>query len=286
MLLVTCYLLLISMPELPDLEVLKENIWHQFGGHAVSDVYARQEKDKLVSKLKNQKLIGITRRGKFLIFAFGRDEAAIKAELVLHLMLNGRLTVEAAGHSRPGLARQPSQARRPGTVLLAIEFDHAKELRLTDHTFWAKYWLGSDGHLDKLGVEPLSPDFTEAWFAGQVQKSRSRIKPLLMKQEFIAGLGNAYTDEALFAAKIDPAREAKKLGADEIATLFHAIKKVIPWGIEQIKKTVGSEVKEDEKRAFMKVYRKVGQECPRCGKMIQEAKLQGRDTFFCSNCQK
>ncbi len=274
------------MPELPDLEVLKENIWQQFGGHTVSDVYARQEKDKLISKLKNQKLVGITRRGKFLIFAFGKDEATIKAELVMHLMLNGRLTVEPAGHSRPGLARQPSQARRPGTVLLAIEFDNRKELRLTDHTFWAKFWLGSDGRLDKLGVEPLSPDFTEAWFAKHIQKSRGKIKPLLMKQEFIAGLGNAYTDEALFAAQINPSREAKKLGADEISTLYYAIKKVIPWGIEQIKKTVGDEVKEDEKRAFMKVYRKTGQKCPRCGKMIKETKLQGRDTFYCGNCQK
>lgn len=262
------------MPELPDLEVLKENIWQQFGGHAVSDVYARQEKDKLISKLKNQKLVGITRRGKFLIFAFGKDEATIKAELVMHLMLNGRLTVVSAGSSRPG------------TVLLAIEFNHAKELRLSDHTFWAKFWLGSDGHLDKLGVEPLSPDFTDTWFAGRVQKSRGKIKPLLMKQEFIAGLGNAYTDEALFAAKINPSREAKKLGADEISTLYHAIKKVIPWGIEQIKKTVGSKIKEDEKRAFMKVYRKAGRECPRCGKMIKETKLQGRDTFYCGNCQK
>ncbi len=274
------------MPELPDLEVLKENIWRHFGGKTVSDVYARQGKDNLAAKLKNQKLAGVTRRGKFLIFAFGRDEANIKAELVLHLMLNGRLTVESAGSSRPGLARQPSQTRRPGTVMLALEFDSDQELRLTDHTFWAKFWLGSNGHLDKLGVEPLSLDFTEEWFAKYIQKSRGRIKPLLMKQEFIAGLGNAYTDEVLFAAMIDPAREAKKLGADEIAALYQSIKRIIPWGIENIKKTVGVAVKEDEKRVFMKVYRKVGQPCPRCGKIINETKLQGRDTFYCRNCQK
>mgnify|MGYP000882752787 CR=1 FL=1 len=262
------------MPELPDLEVLKENIWRHFGGQTVSDVYARQERGRLVSKLKNQKLAGITRRGKFLIFAFGQNEADLKAELVLHLMLNGRLSVEAAGRARPG------------TVLLALEFDRAEELRLTDQTFWAKYWLGANGHLDKLGLEPLSDDFTEDWFAKRVQKSRGRIKPLLMKQEFIAGLGNAYTDEALFAARIDPAREAKKLGADEIAELHQAIKKVIPWGIAQVKKSVGAAIKEDEKRVFMKVYRRAGQPCPRCGNIIKETKLQGRDTFYCGKCQQ
>src|SRR5690606_6733954 len=137
-------------------------------------------------------------------------------------------------------------------VLLALEFDRKSELWLTDHTFWAKYWLGGNGHLDKLGVEPLSDDFTEDWLAKNLQRSRSRIKSLLMKQEFIAGLGNAYTDEALFAARIDPARAAKTLGADEIAALYHSIRQVIPWGIEQIKKKVGRAVAEDEKRAFMK----------------------------------
>ena len=135
-------------------------------------------------------------------------------------------------------------------------------------------------------MEPLSDDFSEDWLAKNLQTSRRRIKPLLMKQEFIAGLGNAYTDEALFAARIDPVRVAKTLGADEIAVLYQAIRQVIPWGIEQIKKTVGTAVAEDEKRAFMKVYRRAGQKCPRCGKMIKEIKLQGRDTFYCGHCQK
>jgi formamidopyrimidine-DNA glycosylase len=262
------------MPELPDLEVLKENILRQFGERRVIDVYARRGAGQLAPKIVGQKLVGLTRRGKFLIFAFGKSEISVGAELVVHLMLNGRLTVAE------------TSAERAGIVLLALVFENHQELRLSDYTFWAKFWLGSNGHLDKLGVEPTSSDFTLDFFRTHLQKSRCQVKPLLMKQEFIAGLGNAYTDEALFAAKISPNRLAKSLSAEEIKLLYNSIKKVIPWGITQIKKVVGYRVAEDEKRAFMKVYRKGGGKCPRCGGKIQEVKLGGRDTFFCEECQR
>jgi formamidopyrimidine-DNA glycosylase len=262
------------MPELPDLEVLKENILKKFRGATVTALVARRDQETLAAKIVGTKLVGITRRGKYLVFSFGRDVANISAELVLHLMLNGRLTTATAG------------AAVPGTQLLSLTFDNREELRLNDRTFWSKVYLGANGHLDKLGVEPDSPDFSLEYFTKKISRSRGQIKPLLMKQEFIAGLGNAYTDEALFRARIRPEQAGNLLTGDQIQALFNAIKEIIPWGITEIKKTVGTEVMEDEERLFMSVYRREHQPCPICRAKIIATRVGGRDTFYCPQCQK
>jgi len=262
------------MPELPDLEVLKENILKKFRGATVTNVTARREQETLAGKIVGTKLVGITRRGKYLVFSFGNDIANISAELVLHLMLNGRLTTAPVGTAVVG------------TQLLSLTFDKREELRLNDRTFWSKVYLGGNGHLDKLGQEPDSPDFSLDYFAKKIRRSRGQIKPLLMKQEFIAGLGNAYTDEALFRARIRPEQAANRLTASQVESLFKAIKDVIPWGIREIKKTVGAEVKEDEDRLFMNVYRREHQPCPVCNAKIVATRVGGRDTFYCPQCQK
>jgi len=263
-----------QMPELPDLEVLKKNILKKFRGQKVVSVSARKNQSELSNALEGTKLVGITRRGKFLILAFGENETEIKQELILHLMLHGRLTSVAA--------TEPSQ----GTQVLAITFQNNEDLRLNDRSFWSKFWLGVNGHLDKLGVEPDSDDFTREYFDKKVAKSRGQIKPLLMKQEFIAGMGNAYTDEALFRAKVRPDEKANKLTPEQRQSLWQAIKEVLPWGIGEIEKVVGAQILEDEDRDFMNIYRKANEPCPVCGTKIVQTKIGGRDTFYCPKCQQ
>ncbi len=262
------------MPELPDLEVLKNNILKKFRGAEVTAIQARRNQAELEKALLKTKLVGITRRGKYLVLAFGDTVTDIKQELILHLMLHGRLTSTNSGTAAKG------------TQVLAITFDNKEDLRLDDRTFWSKFWLGVDGHLDKLGVEPDSDDFTFDYFYQKLQKSRGQIKPLLMKQEFIAGLGNAYTDEALFKAKIRPDEKANKLSEAQAKSLWQAIKEVLPWGISEIEKAVGDQVLEDEDRKFMNVYRKENQPCPVCQTKIVQTRVGGRDTFYCPKCQK
>lgn len=262
------------MPELPDLEVLKKNILKKFRGLEVVSISARKNEAELKEALVGTKLVGITRRGKFLVLAFGKNEAEIEHELILHLMLHGRLSSVQA--------KEPAK----GTQVLAITFTNNDDLRLDDRTFWSKYWLGVNGHLDKLGVEPDSDDFTQEYFDQKVAKSRGQIKPLLMKQEFIAGLGNAYTDEALFKAKIRPDEKANKLTPRQRQELLQVIKQVLQWGISEIEKVVADRILEDEERKFMNVYRKANGPCPVCGTMIVQTRVGGRDTFYCPKCQK
>ncbi|EKD49519.1 MAG: hypothetical protein ACD_63C00115G0006 [uncultured bacterium] len=261
------------MPELPDLEVLRENILKKFLGKKVVFVRARKNTASLHSKIRGKKLVGITRRGKYLVLAFGFTVTDIFCELVLHLMLNGRLV--------------SFNEKEPigGIDLFVIRFENGEDLRLRDRTFWAKYWVGSDGKLDKLGVEPLSNEFTLDFFKKKLEKSRTKIKPLLMKQEFIAGIGNAYTDEALFDAKIHPKTSANKLDDEKVKKLYNSIKKVLSNGIKKVKEAVGSKIFEDEDRKFMKIYRKASSPCPRCGEKIRMTKVGGRDTFYCPLCQ-
>lgn len=262
------------MPELPDLEVIKNNALKKFQGEVVNSLRSRRDIQELQAKIVGQKLAGITRRGKYMVFSFGEDQTQISCELVLHLMLHGRLST----------VRTTDKHLR--SEILSLSFGNGQDLRLTDRSSWAKYWLGVNGKLDKLGVEPISNDFTYEYFKQKLEKSRSKIKPLLMKQEFIAGLGNAYTDEALWRAKIHPDMIAKSLSEEQCCQLYQSIKDVLQWGIEKIKEIVGDEVWEDEKREFMNVYRKTFQPCPICSTKINQTSTGGRDTFYCPSCQE
>lgn len=255
------------MPELPELEVLKHNILAKLKGEKVVSVYARKDRAMLSSALAGKILGDIARRGKYLIFKFGDHT------LLLHLLLSGRIFYKK------------HKEEKKGTTILAIEFENGYDLRVEDRRFWTKVMLDDEKILDKLGPEPYSDKFSFEYFKGKVQKSRSLIKPLLMKQEFIAGIGNAYVDELLFDAGINPRMYANMLNDKKVQKLYNSIKKILKWAIEETKKSVGNEVMEDEARNFTKVYRKEGQKCPHCQSSIKMIEVNGRDTFYCLKCQ-
>jgi formamidopyrimidine-DNA glycosylase len=138
--------------------------------------------------------------------------------------------------------------------------------------------------LKGLGPEADRLSFDE--FIEILKKSRlGRIKPLLMDQKKIAGIGNAYVDEILWKSKIHPNKTASLLTDAQIKTLYGNISEVLKWGVEESTKDVGEELAESE-RSWMNVYRKKGKPCPVCRTSIEQIKVVGRDTFYCRKCQK
>ena len=147
-----------------------------------------------------------------------------------------------------------------------------------------------DEIVGKLGPEPLDDDFAPADFVALLSARRGMIKPLLLNQRFMAGVGNIYADEALFAARIHPKRKADTLTAEEIKRLYHAIRQVLAQGIQNQGSTfsdyLDAEGREGRNQEYLQVFRHTGQPCPRCGMPIQRTVVGGRGTYFCPRCQK
>jgi formamidopyrimidine-DNA glycosylase len=192
------------------------------------------------------------------------------------------------------ILHQPSDPVAANTRLI-LDIDDGRQLRMNDDNGYAKVQLLPGGDLtkalklDELGPDPTAPDFTLADLAARLGKRRGRIKSLLLDQHFLSGLGNIYVDEALFRAKVHPAREANKLSDEEIERLYTAIREVLLRGIELRGTTIATfrDVL-GRKGGFqneLKVFRRRGKPCPRCGTKIVLTQLGGRDTHFCPNCQ-
>jgi len=144
----------------------------------------------------------------------------------------------------------------------------------------------------KLGIEPLDENFTPEVFIRMMRKKKNKIKSLLMKQEFITGLGNIYVNEVLYRANMHPLRAASSLTEEEIGKLFREIKFVLSEAVEFRGSTVADEAYRDtdgEKGKFaekLQVYARKGKLCVKCGSILEVIKIEGRSTFICPQCQK
>lgn len=268
------------MPELPDLEVIKENLNKKILGFEVREVtFLKKSSGKPSPEVIQEGLIGerlilIGRRGKFLKFGFQNGSL-----LLAHLMLEGQLEIKSAG-----------ETREKGTCA-CIDFKEGKSLHFIDPRGWTKLFFYppqqalEPEELSNLGPEPLTPEFTPEYFREGIGKFRGTVKMALMDQEFISGIGNAYSDEILFSAKISPLKPAKELTEREKDLLLKCIRETLLWGIEETKTRIGEGVR-GEIREFMRVHRKEGEPCPRCGTKIQRIEVEGRGTYFCPRCQK
>jgi formamidopyrimidine-DNA glycosylase len=268
------------MPELPDLEVFKQNLLKLAINKVITEGGCNAPKSLINSSLSdftrittNEKFTDVNRRGKHLIFSLSS-----KAKLVLHLMLHGKFE-----YGSKTTDHAPSEC-------FWFAFSDGNELKVIDRTRWVKLEVQKEGNLEKSkllkGLGPEADEIGLKEFRKIIKSSRlGRIKPILMDQKKIAGLGNAYTDEILWKSKIHPNRTASLLKDAEIKTLHANIKKVLDWGIENNKKEVGNKLCES-KRGWMNVYRKKSKECPKCRTKIKQTKVNQRDTFYCPKCQK
>nr|MDO8133684.1 DNA-formamidopyrimidine glycosylase family protein [Candidatus Njordarchaeum guaymaensis] len=269
------------MPELPDLEYLREFLSSKLIGVAVVELKVLRpivvrcgNPDRFSSTLKGSSFKVIRRRGKFLVFSF--DSGAL---IVVNAMLSGRIHYRKIGEFDRG------------KFFLSITLNNGMELRYSDETSMGKIYLlenekalGSVPKYAKLGAEALDPNLTAQKFSTLVKHFPWEAKDVLTYQSFIAGIGNAYSDEILFDARISPFKKCDSLSPEERERLYSSMRKVLTEAIETIRMRVGENI-QIEVRDFLKVHGKAGQPCPVCGTKISEVKANGRKTNFCRTCQ-
>lgn len=268
------------MPELPDLAVFKQNLLKFTIDKVIINAGCNATKSLINTSVNdfkdavvNQRFKDIEQRGKHLIFSLSNE-----SKLILHLMLHGKFEYGA---------KTKDHAL---SECFWFVFKDQNELKIIDRTRWVKLEILKDGDLANSnllkGLGPEADEISLREFTKILKASRlGRIKPLLMNQKKIAGIGNAYTDEILWKSKIHPNRTSSLLKDNEIKTLHQNIKKVLAWGIANNKKEVGDKLCES-KRQWMNIYRKKAKPCPNCGTLIKETKVNQRDTFYCPKCQK
>ena len=224
-------------------------------------------------QIKNQQIKDIYRRGKFIVFDFERCIMAV------HLRMTGKLYV------------QSKIDRSKKHVSLYLSFND-KYLIFEDTRKFGRFYLynGIEYLNNKLGIEPFWKYFTEKWLIDNLQKKSRQMKQLLLDQSFIVGLGNIYTDEALWYAKIHPLSKSDEIPIRKIKELYKAIKKVLSDSIEMGGSTIRDYTYDysyvGNYALKLKAYGRNNKKCKRCSTLITKYKIAQRGTFVCTKCQK
>ncbi len=267
------------MPELPDLEHIKDVLNRRLEGRRVERVkilrplVLRCLQEQLISTVEGNQLQSVRRRGKFLLLPFA------DGTLTFHLMLSGRFQ----------LAQRKDRLR--SRTCLILDFAGGQELRYFDPKFMGRIYLAQQGDFSRIPQYlELGPDALDEYpsleeFKSRLCHFRGMIKNVLTNQKFLAGIGNAYADEVLFAARLSPLRKRSNLSAGEVTSLHQAISLVLAEAIRIIREKIGERI-EAEGRAFFKVHRRGGSPCPVCGTPLTEVSPNRQITTFCRNCQK
>lgn len=280
------------MPELPEVETIVNDLKKELIGRSFVNVWTDARniiKEKSVTdfakKVTNKKIVDIRRRGKNILIYL--DDGNI---LLIHQKISGHLLL-AKWEFKNGqwIAPQGPLSDDPMNKYLHVvmSLDDGRQLALSDPRKFAKMEILRDDKID-VGLEPLEIDYPT--FRKLFIKKRGKIKQLLMKQDFIAGIGNIYASEILFEAKIHPEQEVARLEEEDFKNIFKSMQSILKESI-RLRGDSFSDFRtiNGGKGGFqnvMKVYQKDGQLCLNCGTKIQRINLGGRGTFFCPNCQK
>ncbi len=270
------------MPELPEVETIKNELLPHIVGRRVTSVtlfwegLVRQPSVKeFYSRLIGQRLTGLTRRGKYLIFSLSSGEV-----LIIHLRMTGSLLLK------------PASAEVGKFIRAILHLDKETGLHFRDPRKFGVMWLVEDASIivNKLGPEPLEAGFTPQVLAQRLANRTAPIKALLCDQPCIAGIGNMYADEALFAAGIHPLRLGGSLASEEVEHLHQAIQRVLWSAIGNKGASVDSYFRPDGALGtahfqFQVAHRLGGKLCPLCGTPIERIVVRNRGTYFCPKCQ-
>lgn len=273
------------MPELPEVETIVRDLQR-------SDIIGKSIKKVVVfwprsigepkvadfcSQLINETIVDITRRGKFIVFTLSRQT------LLVHLRMTGKFSLSEGRSSISSHER------------VRLGLSDGRWLHYEDQRKFGKWYLIShlEARLGELGLEPLSTDFSYQAFRTLLQKSSQQIKPFLLNQKHIVGLGNIYVDESLWEAKIHPQKKANTLSESKIKALYAAIPMVLKKGIENMGTSLGSKQanyfsvsgRRGNHQSHLKVFRRDGRPCPRCQTKIIKIFVAQRGTHLCPNCQ-
>jgi len=273
------------MPELPEVETVRRTLQQLIVGKRIERVTVRlariiqyPEPEPFCHALVGQTFREVGRRGKFLRFHL--DNLA----LISHLRMEGRYGLYA------------STEEMEAHTHVIFHFDDNTELRYKDVRQFGTmhlYPLGSEldrPPLIKLGIEPLDPNFSFAVFQRLIMNRSTKIKPWLLNQEYIVGIGNIYVDESLFRARIHPERTADSLSRIELRRLYRAIVDILSQAVEaggsSIKSYVNGQGEMGMFQQQLLIYGRKQEPCVKCGYPIEKMVVAGRGTHYCARCQK
>ena len=273
------------MPELPEVEALATFLTEVGRGRVikrvdVASLSALKTYDPPVDALHGKALGEVSRRGKFLLLPTEPDGPW----LVLHLARSGWLKW------RDSFPKGPAKLNPKGPLALRVRFEDGSGFDATEAATekrLAAYVVRSPDdveHVSTLGPDPLSEEFTVDRLASLLSGSGSQIKGVLTDQRVIAGIGNAYSDDALHAARLSPFKPANKLTADEVATLHEALITVLRDAVERSAGLPAAGLK-TEKRSGMRVHGRTGEACPACGDKVREVSFATKSLQYCATCQ-
>jgi formamidopyrimidine-DNA glycosylase len=271
------------VPELPEVETIRRDLLPRVVGRTFSHIHIVPGAERIVQwpspaefarALAGRRIEDVSRRGKYLLFHLSDGRY-----LIVHLRMTG-----AVLHRLKGAAEDPY-------LRICFSLDDSSELRYTDLRKLGSMWLVEE---PEPVVGKLGPDALEG-LTGQALRSltdgrSAPIKAVLMDQQALAGLGNIYSEEALFMAGIHPRRPAKSLAGDESRRLGKTIREVVLEAMghrgSSFRDYVDVEGREGQHQWHVKVYRRTGEPCYNCGTPIERIKVGGRSTHFCPRCQR
>ncbi|GAC1369655.1 MAG: bifunctional DNA-formamidopyrimidine glycosylase/DNA-(apurinic or apyrimidinic site) lyase [Actinomycetota bacterium] len=286
------------MPELPEVEVLRRDLEREVVGRTIAGAKVQVTPNslriirrhaacgELEGPLTGARITGIRRRGKYLLFDLdfpgsGVGEPGPDLALIVHLGMSGQLLHEAT------LA-----PLRPHTHLV-FDLGGGSQLRYVDpRAFGVLFVTTPDApELAHIGLDPLNGELTAKRFSARLAGHKMKLKAFLMDQRFVAGIGNIYSDEALFRARLHPFRMCDTLSPAEARRLYRAIREVLTAAIVHRGTSAEDAQYRDLHGAtgqhsyFLEVYQRQGQACRHCGRTIQRARWTNRHSHFCPRCQ-
>jgi formamidopyrimidine-DNA glycosylase len=291
------------MPELPEVETIVRDLRKKVLGRTFVDAWT--DFKKMIKKPKDfrefkkaiigKKIKTIRRRGKNILFKLSDNKTLlIHQKLTGHLLL-GKWKFEK-GKWVPLIKGPLSEDPMNRFLHLIFYLDNGQMLALSDLRKFAKVELWDDKELTEskefkeLGAEPLEKSFTFEKLKEVLKNKKGKIKQVLMDQSVIAGIGNIYSDEILWEAKIHPLKDVSKLSDVELKKIYLAIKKILPLAIKLQGESISDFRTLSGERGYYdkarKVYRREGKKCSRCGTIIKRLKIGGRSAHFCPKCQK
>jgi len=289
------------MPELPEVETTISEIKPEILGKKIVDVFCTEKKivkkpkfEKFVEQIKGKKIQKIWRKGKYIVFELSGGKV-----MLLHLKLTGHLLVgkwkKVKKNFLPLTPGPISTDPINKFVRLVFVLNNKKMLALSDLRKFAKIEFGdkeeifSSKEFQKIGPDPFSVNF-EQFKQILLKKKKKRIKETLMDQELVSGIGNIYSDEILWEAKIHPLKKVSELKDEDFKNIFLATRKILKKAISLKGESISDFRRPSGEKGYFdterKVYKREGENCLRCSEKIKRIKIKGRSAYFCPSCQK
>ncbi len=278
------------MPELPEVEVMRRDLEREVVGKKIKavevtgtrSVRRHKNRKEFITVLTGRKITAVQRRGKYLVMKLDGNDA-----LIVHLGMSGQL-----------LRAKTAREKAPKHTHVAITFTQGGLLRFVDPRTFGEMFVAPYDEIDQqvdelahLGLDPLETALSWDLFGRMLAEKKTKLKPLLMDQKFIAGIGNVYSDEILFEAGLKWERQSDSLSQQEVRRLYRAITETLNGAVKYRGSSLADEQyvdlfgKPGEYQEHHQVYGREGEACVRCRRPIQRARYSNRSTFYCDACQ-